>query len=102
MTLTDDQVPRLLRGVRVKEDTVRNITVLLAPERALKLDAIGAAILAETDGESSFGRIVERLAAKYNAPPERIAEDARTFLGSLIERRMAEARIPAGIEEGQA
>lgn len=89
--LADQQVPRLLRGVRVKQDQVRGIAVLLAPERALKLDAIGTAILAETDGHRSFAGIVERLAAKYNAPAEQIAVDARKFLVSLIERRMAEA-----------
>ncbi len=52
---------------------------------------IGAAILAETDGETPFGEIVERLAAKYDAPAEQIATDARRFLTALIERRMAEA-----------
>ena len=57
----------------------------------MALDEIGAAILAETDGETPFGKIVERLAAKYNAPSEQVATDARRFLVGLIERRMAEA-----------
>ena len=82
--------PRLLRGVRVKFDAVRDMNVLLAPERTLKLDAIGAAILVETDGERTFGEIVDRLAARFQAPRERIAADAGAFLLSLIERRMAE------------
>jgi len=90
-TLAETARPRLLRGVRPKFDRVRGIWVLLAPERALKLDQIGHAILAETDGERSFGEIVDRLAAAYNAPRDRIAEDAGRFLVSLIERRMAEA-----------
>ena len=83
--------PRLLRGVRVKRDEVRGMDVLLAPERALKLDPIGAAILAEVDGRRSFGEIADRLAAKYDAPRDRIAVDAGAFLSGLIERRMAEA-----------
>ena len=90
--LPDDARPALLRGVRTHWDKVRNTWVLLAPERALELDEIAAAILAETDGEASFAEIVDRLAAKYNAPPERIAGDARAFLAGLIERRMAEVR----------
>ncbi len=90
--LTDDARPVLLRGVRTHWDAVRGTWVLLAPERAMALDEIGAAILAETDGETPFGQIVERLAAKYNAPAEQIATDARRFLAGLIERRMAEAR----------
>lgn len=90
--LPDGARPVLLRGVRPHFDKVRDTWVLLAPERALALDAIGAAILAETDGEASFAEIVARLAAKYNAPPNQIAGDARNFLTSLVERRMAEVR----------
>ena len=89
--LSDQACPVLLRGVRTHWDAVRGNWVLLAPERAIALDEIGAAILAETDGETPFGEIVERLAAKYKAPPERIATDARRFLTALIDRRMVEA-----------
>ena len=89
--LPDQARPVLLRGVRTHWDAVRSTWFLLAPERAVALDEIGAAILAETDGETPFGEIVERLAAKYDAPPEQIATDARRFLTALIERRMAEA-----------
>ena len=91
MSLRDADIPRLLRGVRVKHDAVRGIDVLLAPERVLHLDAIGRAILAETDGKRSFAEIVAALAAKFDAPAERIATDARGFLDGLVERRMAEA-----------
>jgi len=88
--LPDAAVPRLLTGVRTKYDTVRETWVLLAPERTIKLDPVGAAILAETDGTRPFAEIVSSLAAKYDAPAERIATDARAFLSGLIERRMAE------------
>lgn len=90
--IAPDARPVLLRGVRPKEDKVRGGWVLLAPERALKLDAVGAAILAEVDGERRFGEIVSTLSAKYNAPAEQIAKDASVFLGALVERRMAEIR----------
>ncbi len=92
-TFPDEARPVLLRGVRTHWDKVRGNWVLLAPERALALDAIGAAILAETDGETSFAEIVGRLARKYNAPAEQIAGDARHFLMGLIDRRMLEARL---------
>ncbi|MGM0583306.1 MAG: pyrroloquinoline quinone biosynthesis peptide chaperone PqqD [Pseudomonadota bacterium] len=91
-TLPDAARPALLRGVRTRYDSVRGNWVLLAPERALKLDPVAAAILAETDGARSFAEIVDALAAKFDAPRERIAHDARAFLEKLIERRMAEAR----------
>lgn len=90
--LPDSARPALLRGVRVHDDKVRGRPVLLAPERALMLDQIGVAILAEVDGERSFGEIADVLAEKYAAPREQIATDARAFLVSLIDRRMAEAR----------
>jgi pyrroloquinoline quinone biosynthesis protein D len=83
-------VPFLPRGVRLHDDRVRGMTVLLAPERALKLDPPGAAVLAELDGRASFGEIVDRLAARFDAPPDRIAEDAGRFLAGLVERRMVE------------
>ncbi|MEM9590828.1 MAG: pyrroloquinoline quinone biosynthesis peptide chaperone PqqD, partial [Pseudomonadota bacterium] len=60
MTATLDQTdrPALLRGVRLHWDRVREVWVLLAPERVLKMDAIGAAILQEVDGTRPFGEIV--------------------------------------------
>lgn len=92
MTIAPKAVPYLPRGVRVHDDRVRGTPVLLAPERALKLDAVGAAILAEMDGTTSFGAIVARLAARYDAAPDRIAADAGAFLAGLIDRRMLELR----------
>jgi pyrroloquinoline quinone biosynthesis protein D len=85
-------IPYLPRGVRLHDDRVRGMKVLLAPERALKLDATGAAVLGELDGRANFAEIVARLAARYDAPPERIAEDAARFLGGLIDRRMVEVQ----------
>ncbi len=92
VTLQDSDCPVILRGVRTHFDRVRNVWVLLAPERVLKLDDIGRAILDEIDGTRSFGEITAILAEKYDAPPERISEDARTYLSGLIARRMVEAR----------
>ncbi len=90
MTMDEDTTPRLLSGCRTKYDSVRGNWVLLAPERAIKLDEIGAAILAETNGERSLGGILDALATKYNAPREQIAGDVVAFLASLRDRRMLE------------
>lgn len=90
--LKDQDRPIILRGVRPHFDKVRNVWLLLAPERALKLDDIGRAILDEIDGERTFGEITTTLAAKYDAPIERISGDARTYLLGLMARRMVEAR----------
>jgi len=80
-------IPALPRGVRLHYDRVREAWVLLAPERAVTLDAIGHAILSEVDGQRSFGEITCMLADKYDAPADRIAEDSAGFLAALRDRR---------------
>ncbi len=88
--IPENDIPRLLSGCRTKYDKVRGNWVLLAPERAIKLDDIGAAILAETDGVRSLGGILDVLAEKYNAPRDQISGDVVKFLESLRDRRMLE------------
>ncbi len=83
-------IPYMPRGVRLHFDKVRDNWVLLAPERAVRLDQIGHAILSEVDGKRSFKAITDTLSKKYNAPAEQIAKDASGFLGALQERRFLE------------
>lgn len=90
--LDDAAVPYLPRGVRLQDDRVRGIRVLQAPERAMQLDAVGDAILSELDGAASLGALIDRLAQKYDAPRDQIAEDVRGFLNGLIDRRMVFVR----------
>lgn len=90
LTLTDDTVPRLPRGVRLQQDAVSGDWVLLAPERILKLDEIAHAILSRIDGETRFRAIVEDLAAAYDADPDEVAADSRTLLLQIAERRLLE------------
>lgn len=80
-------IPVLPRGVRLHFDKVRDAWVLLAPERAITLDAIGHAILSEVDGTRNFGEITSTLAERYAAPPEQIAADSAGFLDALRSRR---------------
>ncbi len=86
------EVPYLPRGVRLHHDRIRGTWVLLAPERAVSLDAVGHAVLSEVDGIRSFGQITEALAAKYDASPDQIAEDASGFLRALRDRRFLEVQ----------
>lgn len=86
----DSDRPFLPRGVRLRWCAVRNGWFLLAPERALKLDATGAAILRALDGERSFAAISAGLAEEFAAPPGQVAADARAFLAQLMDRRMVE------------
>lgn len=81
-------VPKLPRGVRLHDDRVRGTMFLLGPERAIVLDAIGAAILAELDGLRSIDAITDTLAARYASPHDEIAGDVREFLDELQAQRL--------------
>lgn len=85
-------IPALPRGVRVKHDRVRQTDVLLGPERALMLDPIGAAVLAEVDGARPLDQIVTRLANRFGAPEDQVRGDVTAFLSDLKNRRLLEMR----------
>lgn len=88
--MTPDTIPRLPRGVRLHYDRVREDWVLLAPERAVRLDPIGHAILSRVDGVQSFAALTADLAATFNAPLEDVTRDSAEFLNGLAERRFLE------------
>lgn len=90
--LGEKDVPFLPRGVRVHHCDVRKGWYLLAPERAVKMDQVAAAILSATDGERDFAGIVVKLASDFKAPREQIAKDAGKFLVDLMHKRMVEVR----------
>ncbi|PZQ52477.1 MAG: pyrroloquinoline quinone biosynthesis peptide chaperone PqqD [Rhodovulum sulfidophilum] len=105
--LAPEAVPYLPRGVRLHFDAVRQAWVLLAPERAIRLDQIGHAILSRVDGQRSFGaitreladsfnapedQITRELADSFNAPEDQIARDSAGYLAALLDRRFLELR----------
>ncbi|WP_374546339.1 pyrroloquinoline quinone biosynthesis peptide chaperone PqqD [Rhodoblastus sp.] len=86
--LAPESRPRLLRGVRLKNDQVRKTWVLLAPERYLRLNAISVDILQRCDGSAALSTIVDDLAAKYGADRAMVERDVRSLLNGLLEKRM--------------
>lgn len=91
MTAASD-IPALPRGVRLHPDRVRGLTVLLAPERVLTIDATGEAIISRVDGKRSIAEIAADLASAYAAPAEVIEPDVIEFLADLAEKRMVDLR----------
>lgn len=81
-------VPYLPRGVRLHDDRVRGIRVLLAPERAMQLDGVGDAILSALDGRRTLAEVIDTLCERYAAAPEQIEGDVHDFIRGLVDRRM--------------
>ena len=81
--IADTDRPCLLRGVRLHRDPVRGALMLLAPEKAVQLDAVGEAILTRVDGCATLAAIVDDLAVAYAAPRAQIDTDVRRFLDAL-------------------
>lgn len=81
-------VPKLPRGVRLRRDEVRNVWLLLAPERVLNPDAVAVEVLKLCDGERSVDGIVDALAAAFAAPREVIETDVKKMLGDLADKRV--------------
>lgn len=92
MSIDGTDIAYLPRGVRLKRCDVRQAWFLLAPERAVKLDAVAAHVLQALDGARDFTGVVVHLAQTFDAPPERILADAGRFLAEMRMRRMVEVR----------
>ena len=88
--MTPADRPFLPRGVRLHQDRVRAVPVLLGPETALMLDPVGQAVLAEVDGRRDIAAISEALAERYAAPVEMIQSDVIEFLDDMAARRLVE------------
>jgi pyrroloquinoline quinone biosynthesis protein E len=86
--VTPEARPAFTRYSRLHEDVVRRRKVVLAPERAYELDAIGVAVLSLLDGSASVAEISQRLAAAYSAPVEVIERDVIAMLQGLADKRL--------------
>jgi coenzyme PQQ biosynthesis protein PqqD len=81
-------IPRLPRGVRLREDKVRGRWVLLAPERIFEIDGIGAEILKRCDGKATISDIASDLAKVYDADLAQVEPDVMAFVKGFAEKRI--------------
>ncbi|MFW5924838.1 MAG: pyrroloquinoline quinone biosynthesis peptide chaperone PqqD [Myxococcota bacterium] len=79
-------MPQLAAGVRLHEDRVRGLWVLLAPERVIVPDPVCLEVLHRVDGKTRFDELVAELAARHAAPPATIARDVAELLVGFHER----------------
>ena len=90
--MDQDSTPFLPRGVRLKQDTVRGVPVLLGPERVLMIDEVGQAILALVDGKSKISDICTALSSKFAIDRDTISADVSEYFDDLWQKRLLEVR----------
>lgn len=74
--------PRFKPGVKLRDDPVRG-TILLAPERFLKLDETAWAVVQRIDGARDARAIAADLAQEFDADVEDILGDVEELLSQL-------------------
>ncbi|WP_306116277.1 pyrroloquinoline quinone biosynthesis peptide chaperone PqqD [Roseovarius sp. MMSF_3305] len=87
-----NDVPFLPRGVRTQFDKLRQVEVLLGPERVLILDQVGVAVLERLDGTTSLRGISLALSDVYDAPLDVIEPDVIAFVLDLKEKGMVHVK----------
>src|SRR5579863_6961814 len=80
--------PTFAHYARLHRDQARERTVILGPERAYEVDAIGLAVLGLCDGRRSLAEIAAHLAQSYSAPVEIIARDVGVLLQGLADKHL--------------
>ncbi len=81
---------RLSSSVRLRADPRDGVTVLLSPERGLRLGTTAAEIVALCDGSRHAAEIVDALHARYGGDRARIDRDVRSLLADLRGRGLLE------------
>jgi pyrroloquinoline quinone biosynthesis protein D len=76
--------PRLIDGVRLQYDDVREEHVLLVPEGAVRLNETAAQVLELCDGRRSLEEIAATLSQRYSGAD--VTGDVRELLGGMGER----------------
>jgi pyrroloquinoline quinone biosynthesis protein D len=75
--------PRLVDGVRLQYDEVREQHLLLVPEGAVRLNETAVHVLELCDGERSVEQIASALSERYSGAD--VADDVRELLGGLVQ-----------------
>jgi pyrroloquinoline quinone biosynthesis protein D len=89
--IAEAAIPRLARGVKLREDSVRGRWIVLAPERMFVPDEIALEVLRLVDGARSVGAIADDLAARFAAPRQEILADVAEMLADLAAKGVVAA-----------
>ncbi len=86
VTISNESVPRLPPGVKLRFDKTRDKWIVLAPERVFVPDDIALEIIKRCDGEATVSAIVDDLASAFNAPRDVIEKDVSALLQELTNK----------------
>lgn len=84
-------IPRLGRGMKLREDTARGRWVVMGPERMFVPDEIALEVLRLVDGSHSVEAMVDDLAARFAAPRGEILADVLAMLDDLAAKGVVTA-----------
>lgn len=87
LTIGRQSRPTFAHYARLHHDRARGRFVVLAPERAYRIDATGLAVLQLCDGRRSVDDIAAELAKVYAAPAEIIARDVVKLLQDFADKK---------------
>ena len=79
-------IPRLGRGMKLREDRTRHQWVVMGPERMFVPDEIALEVLRLVDGARSVDAMVDDLAARFAAPRGEILTDVVAMLDDLAAK----------------
>ncbi|HEY0464467.1 MAG TPA: pyrroloquinoline quinone biosynthesis peptide chaperone PqqD [Polyangiaceae bacterium] len=77
---------KLAPKAKLRLDPKSGKCILLYPEKGLLLNATGAAILRECDGEHDLSAIIAVLAAEFHGDADVLRVEVLTFVQSLLDR----------------
>ena len=98
--LTLESRPALARKARLRFEEVRQMDLLLLPERVVKLNPSGAAILRLCDGERTVREIVEELESRFGQA--NLENDVLEFLRNVFAEGWLESATDAQSDGGKA
>ena len=79
-------IPRLGRGMKLREDATRGRWVVMGPERMFVPDEIALEVLRLVDGARSVDAMVDDLAIRFAAPRGEIMTDVVAMLDDLAAK----------------
>lgn len=89
--MNPEAIPKLARGMKLREDKTRAQWVVLGPERMFVPDEIALEVIRLLDGTSSLAAIADTLAARYSAPRDEILADITAMLDDLAAKGVVTA-----------